>query len=171
LQELTEIIIKYLSESRNTENYPQAIIIMGNYTVESSLLSSGHLIPSWSVQTLKLNVDNYIGTLNDIPVFLETDPSLSAVLLVNFNRLGIYKIYSPPTDNYDDVKIIINELNENEIENQATKELEELSKKRESKSKEEIIRKLKQNVKVFVGYKYELIIQNIDGITRVDYQK
>jgi hypothetical protein len=150
---------------------PQVIIIIGGYDLEDEILRNGGLIPWWSPQcpSLGFEFNDYLGVIREIPVFRNRKKGGSSILLANLGLMGEYVICEPQRDSYQGFLIRIRVLDPSEMDQLAEKEMSECRERGEpERSREEIIRSLKQEVEVFAGFKGELSITQPDCVHRID---
>jgi len=101
--------------------------------------------------------------------FSEKRGSQSTVLIVNLELIGDYIVFEPRRNTYHNFLLRISEPDEERMGPLIDKEMEESCKSgKAQRSREEIVRGLKQQVEVFAGFKAEINITRPDCARQLD---
>ena len=96
--------------------YP-VVIVVGNIDSQFAISEHKDFAPSWSDDRSEFLSGNFIGRLNNAPVFHIFEDAVSEVLIVDMQKLGTLVHYLPPPQ-YDHrgLEILVNLISENDAE-------------------------------------------------------
>jgi|GEM_PF-3858242 len=164
-------IIEKTSEivtSMSTGTSAPVILLAGSFDLQRKFLAKEVFSPRWTQTNPRFTFHEYLGDLDNVPVFFIHIKQSSYITVVDLVKVGKLVRYLPAENNICGMQIKVTEIDEaeaNRIIEKQPKFLEDAD--GSIRTREAAVRDLLLKVRIFVGIKIELEIEAPDAIKKI----
>lgn len=163
-------LVDHISEtvrSMSDHDSRVAVFVIGGLDLEQHFLTGPGFSPRWRQKQPRFNFHEYMGDLDNVPVFFVFNEKVAKILLVDMQRVGKLRSYVPAENNFNGLLIRITAIEPAEANSRIDRQPEILKiSDGSTRSRESALRDLLLKVRVFVGVKVELEIGRSDAIRK-----
>jgi hypothetical protein len=163
LQKISEIVT-----SRSASKGSLTIFVSGKLSLHTLLLNTPGFIPRWRLTNSKFEFHEYLGSMNDIPVFFINNQQSSYALVVDLSTIGKLIHYLPEENNVGGLLVRVTGIDKDKANSIIDGQPAFLQGENGvTLTRDAAIRNLLLKVRIFVGVKIELEIENTNVIKKL----